>query len=273
VISVLILTFNEEANLPRCLEALRWADDIVVFDSFSTDRTVEIAAGAGARVVQRRWDNERGQREASLRVPFKHPWVFNPDADEVATDALVREMQAAVADAGSPYVAYRVRFKTMFRDTWIKRSSLYPTWVVRLFRPERLRFDRSTNLTYLVDGPVGRLNEHFIHYTFNKGMAAWIDKHNRYSSAEAVETVRARARPMPWRGLVDRDRVRRRAALKDLSARIPCRPLFRFLYGYLWRGGVFDGRAGLTYSALMAWYEYMIVLKARQLRRGKPDLS
>src|SRR5882672_5020081 len=150
MISVLVLTLNEETNLQRCLEAVRWSDDIVVFDSYSSDRTTHIARSFGARVVQREFDNEREHRAASLRVGFKHPWVFNPDADEVATTELRDEMLAAVAQNGRPEAAYRMRFRVMFMDRWVKRSSLYPTWVVRLFRPERLSFERRTNLAYVV---------------------------------------------------------------------------------------------------------------------------
>ena len=176
MISVLILTLNEEKNLKACLEAVRWSDDVVVFDSGSTDQTVALAKAFGARVVVRPFDNERNHRTASLQVGFRHPWVFNPDADEVATPPLCAEMRAAVADPARAEVAYRVRFKTMFLGRWLRYSSLYPTWVVRLFRPERLSFERTVNLRYVIDGPEGRLQEHFLHYTFNKGLNAWIDK-------------------------------------------------------------------------------------------------
>ena len=87
-ISALILTFNEEQNLPACLESLKWCDDVVVLDSFSTDRTVEIAESAGARVVQREFDDEKSQREASLKLSFRYPWVYNPDADEITPPEL-----------------------------------------------------------------------------------------------------------------------------------------------------------------------------------------
>src|SRR5438876_9194686 len=98
-ISVLVLTRNEEKNLRACLEAARWTDDLVVLDSGSTDSTVAIAKACGARVFTRSFDNERDQRTASLQLPFKNPWVFNPDADEVATPELCEEMQQCVADA------------------------------------------------------------------------------------------------------------------------------------------------------------------------------
>jgi glycosyltransferase involved in cell wall biosynthesis len=241
----------------------------VVFDSFSTDRTVEIARAAGARVIQRAFDDERSQRTASLRVPFRHRWVYNPDADEILTPGLRDEMLEAAADASRPEVAYRVRFKTMFCGRWIRRSSLYPTWVVRLLRPEYISFERSVNLRYLASGSEGRLRGHFEHHTFHKGIAAWLEKHNRYSSGEAAENLRFLSRPRsPWTNLLSRAPVLHRRALKELSYGLPFRPLLRFIYMYLFRLGFLDGRPGFDYCVLLSLYESMIVLKINEMRRA-----
>jgi glycosyltransferase involved in cell wall biosynthesis len=272
-ISVLILTLNEEENLQRCLDSLRWSDDVVVFDSFSSDRTVEIAKAAGTRVVQRAFDNECNHRTASLKVGFKYPWVFNPDADEVATPELIEEMRRVVQDKDRPEVAYRVRFKTMFMDRWIKHSSLYPTWVVRLFRPEAISFERTINLRYVVSGPKGRLEHHFEHYSFNKGLNAWFDKHNRYSWQEAEESLKSLAQGgFSFGDLLSREPATRRRALKELSFRLPFRPLLRFLYMYFVRLGFLDGLPGYHYCRLLAIYEYMIVLKMKEIQRRQRGL-
>lgn len=274
MISVLILTRNEEVNLQACLDRVKWSDDIVVFDSFSTDRTVEIAKANGARVIQRRFDDERSHRAASLAAGFKYPWVYNPDADELTTPELRDEMIRVVRESAErPEVAYRCRFKTMFFGKWIRFSSLYPTWVVRLFRPEKVTFERSINLRYVIDGPQGRLQGHFEHYTFNNGISAWIAKHNEYSWYEALESLKSREAAGPsWRKLFSRDSVDRRYALKELSARMPFRPLARFLYGYVLRLGFLDGAPGFRYCMLISIYEYMIILKMRELRRRAKGL-
>jgi glycosyltransferase involved in cell wall biosynthesis len=270
VISVLILTMNEEDNLRRCLESVQWSDDILVFDSFSTDRTVEVARLAGARVIQRAFDNERDHRTASLQVPFKHPWVFNPDADEITTSDLRDEMLSVVGNSARSEVAYRVRFKTMFMGRWIKHSSLYPTWVVRLFKPEAVSLERSVNLRYVIHGSEGRLRSHFEHYSFNKGLGAWLDKHNRYSQAEAEESLRSLADgSLSLTGLFGPDPEARRRTLKELSFRVPCRPLLRFLYMYFLRLGMLDGLPGYHYCRLLAIYEYMIVLKMCEIQRRR----
>ncbi len=274
MISVLILTYNEEANLPRALDSVKWSDDVVVLDSFSTDHTVEIAQAAGVRIVQRRFDNERDQRTASLQVGFKYPWVYNPDADEIATPELRDEMLRVVQDVERSEVAYRVRFKTIFLGRWIKHSSLYPTWVVRLFRPGALSFERMVNLRYVLNGPEGRLQSHFEHHTFNNGFTAWFDKHNRYSSQEAEENLKSMASGQ-WSAsqLFATDVVARRRALKELSFRLPCRPALRFLYMYFLRLGFLDGIPGYHYCRLLAIYEYMIVLKMKEIRRRQAGLS
>jgi glycosyltransferase involved in cell wall biosynthesis len=269
-ISVLILTLNEETNLPRCLESVRWSDDVVVFDSHSSDATLEIARASGARVFTRRFDNERDHRAASLRVGFKYPWVYNPDADEIAENALAREMLDVVARPGLAEVAFRMRRKDMFMGRWLRHSSLYPTWLMRLFRPEALRFERTINLRYVVNGPEGRLRHHIVHHSFGKGLEPWFDKHNRYSSAEAREALENLGGDgLPLRGLLCRDAVERRRALKELWFHLPCRPMARFLYTFLFRGGFLDGAAGFTYARLMSFYEYMIDLKARELLAGQ----
>lgn len=272
-ISILILTKNEEINLPLCLEAATWTDDVVVLDSGSSDRTVDIARTFGARVYERSWDNEPAQRGHSLTLPFKYPWVYNPDADEIATPELIAEMRGAVADRTSDIACYRVRRKDMFMGRWLRHASLYPTWLPRLFRPDRIRFERLINMNYVTDGPEGRLREHMLHYSFNKGVTAWLEKHNIYSTAEAAEAIRVITRAgVDWSSLFSLSLIRRRKALKDLSFLLPMRPAFRFLYNYFIRAGFLDGRAGLAYCRLLMTYEFMIDIKVQELRRREKGL-
>lgn len=276
MISVLIMTLNEEVNLPACLEAVSWSDDIVVLDSFSSDRTVEIAKAAGARVVQHEYVNELSQRRYGLRqIAFKYPWVYLPDADEITPPELRDEMLAVTADTDHPEAVFRCRFKVFFMGRWIRHSSLYPTWVVRLVRPDRVDFEqREINCHWVVEGPEGRLENHFVHYSFNKGITWWFEKHNRYSWHEARESLNSlTAERIDWRGLLDGgDSVRRRRALKALSFRMPCRPFFRFLYMYLLRRGFLDGWPGYLYCRLLASYEFMIVMKMAEIRRRQQGL-
>lgn len=269
-VSVLVLTLNEEINLPRCLDSLRWCDDVVVLDSGSTDRTIEIARDFGARIVERPFDNWASHQNWALQsIAFRHPWVYYSDADEVVTPELREELIAIAESETRPHVAYRIRYKNYFLGKWIRHCGIYPTWVLRFYLPEKVRYERLVNPTAKVDGSVGLLDAHFLHYSFNKGLPAWFDKHNKYSTAEAIETVKELSEGVvDWAGLVDtKNPARRRTALKQLSFRMPCRPALRFLYMYVLKLGFLDGVAGFHYCIMLSIYEYMIVLKVKELRR------
>lgn len=272
-ISVLILTLNEEINLPGCLESVSWSDDIVVFDSYSTDHTVEIAKQSGARVIQRKFDNwSSHQNWAVQNIEFKHHWVYYTDADERIPEDLKDEMIASTSAKNRLEVAYRLRFRNMFMGKWNKHSSLYPTWVLRLFKPDRIHWERLVNPVPVIDGPEGRLNCHFEHYSFNKGLTDWFRKHNLYSLDEAKESIKTVEGRIHWSGLVSRDPVNRRKVLKELAFHIPCRPFLVFLYTYFFRMGFLDGMPGFTYCRLRAIYEHMIDLKVKELRRREKGL-
>lgn len=269
-ISVLILTLNEEANLPRCLESLSWCDDIVVLDSGSSDRTVEIAREYGARVVTRPFDNWASHQNWALEsIEYRHPWLYYSDADEDMPPELRDELIQVATASSQPHAAYRVRYKNFFLGRWIRHCGIYPTWVLRFYKPEMVRYERLVNPTAKVDGSIGLLQEHFLHYSFNKGLQAWFDKHNKYSTAEAIETIRdLREGAIDWAGLVDfANPARRRLALKHLSFRLPFRPLLRFIYMYVFKLGFLDGGPGFHYCMMLSIYEYMIVLKIRELGR------
>lgn len=272
MISFLVLTLNEEQNLPRCLASVQWAEDMLVLDSFSTDRTVEIARQAGARVLQRRFDDFAGQRNFGLQQGgLKHDWVLHLDADEVVTPELKGELLKVVKAADKD--AYRVASKMMFQDRWLKYSGMFPTYQVRLGRKDKLAFaqvghgQRET----LAAERVGTLREPLLHYSFSKGMVDWIEKHRRYANDEAGHFVNQLAgEAVDWRGLFG-DAMRRRRALKHLAFYLPARPALRFLYMYGLRRGFLDGRPGLEYCRLLSCYERMITENIRERRRRKAE--
>jgi len=274
-VSVLILTYNEEDNLSRCLRSVSFAKDVVVFDSFSTDRTLEIAKRAGARVFQRQFDNYGAQREAArTQVDWQSAWLLVVDADEEVDDDLRQEILTVTA-APTSHAAFRVRRKDHFMGKWIRHATLYPSWFVRLVKPDQVSYGtRAVHEYPEVDGTVGALRGHLIHRSFGKGVEAWLHKHNRYSTMEAEETVRTLgSRSVDWEALLPgADPVRRRRALKALSMHVPFRPTLRFLYMYLLRGGILDGVEGLTYCRLLSMYEHLIVVKATELRRRMAGL-
>lgn len=269
-ISLLILTLNEEINIGPCLDRLTWSDDVVVLDSFSKDRTVEIAHRyPNVRVVQRKFDNWAAhQNWAMEQIPFRHPWVFYLDADERMTDELRDEIAAIAGNASEPRVAFYCGRKNYFMDRWI-RHAMPPGNIMRFFRPEKVRFERLVNPVPVIDGPHGYLAGMFLHYNFSKGMTEWFDKHNKYSQLEALEGVKLRRGEAGTLGAAVRamwsmDPALRRKAVKNISFFMPGRALLRFLHAYFLKRGFLDGLAGFYYAVLISMYESWITIKMRE---------
>jgi glycosyltransferase involved in cell wall biosynthesis len=267
MISVLILTRNEQADLPGCLASVAWSDDVHVFDSMSTDRTVEIARAHGANVTQRTFNGYASQRNAALTtLKFLHDWIFILDADERPTDELAAEMQRIALTEDSSFSGYRIRRQDYLWNTWLKHAQISP-WYIRLVRRGRARYVREVNEVLEVDGLIGELAGPLIHYPFSKGIRHWIDKHNVYSSMEA-QTIAAQLHltDASWKAaFTAKDFHERRRAQKALFYKMPARPLIKWMYMMFFRGAILDGSAGITYATLQAIYEYMIVLKTREL--------
>jgi glycosyltransferase involved in cell wall biosynthesis len=269
-ISVLILTLNEEDNLTTCLASLSWCDDIVVLDSFSSDRTEEIArAHGGVRFSQRKFDNYATHRNFGLKeIKYKHDWLLMVDADEVAPSALANELKQVIAHEDSEICLYHLRRKDFLFGRWLKHSSGYPTWFGRFMRLGRVWVEREINEEYHTDGKVGYLQEHLEHYPFNKGFSAWFEKHNRYSTMEAQMMTSACRQPVKisWSLLVGNDPIASRKAIKEIVYNLPGRPVFMFLALYIFRGGFLDGAPGLTFCLLRSCYEFMINCKVKEFR-------
>lgn len=279
MISVLILTKNEEQALPACLASVRWSTDIWVLDSGSTDRTRAIAEAAGAHVVERSFDNWAAhQNWALLHIPFRHPWVFYLDADERVSPQLAISLQQTVTEAAdtahlhaplttAPHVAYEVHRRDFMDSTWLRHAQM-STFYVRLFRPERIHYERLVNPVTHVDGATGRLHGYLDHYPFSKGVGWWITRHNDYSTREAQQLLQNRADASAFRlssALFEKDLQTRRKQQKLLFYRLPGRPLLKFFYLYIVKRGFLDGAAGFRYATLQSIYEYLIVLKTHEL--------
>jgi glycosyltransferase involved in cell wall biosynthesis len=265
MISAVVLTYNEETILGKCLEALSFVDSILIFDSYSTDATLEIAKSFNATILQRKFDNYASQRNAALAaVPEDCDWIVMVDADEIVTPELKAEILAeTIKDQG--VTMYRVRRKDMFQNKWIKQSSGYPTWFPRLFKNGTVTVEREINEEYSTIGEEALLNAHLIHYPFNKGMTWWFQKHNRYSEMEAIKMLEEMKDPMNYSSLFSKDPIVRRKAQKRLSYKIPFRPQFIFIAFYVLKGGFLNGKAGYAFCKLRKTYEYMIKVKIDEL--------
>ncbi len=274
MLSVYILTYNEELDIAACIESAMLSDDIIVVDSCSSDRTVEIAKNYPVRVVQHAFESHGKQRTWMLEsIAPKYEWVYILEADERMTPKLFAECLEAMNNPD--YIGYYVAERVMFMDRWIRYSTQYPRYQLRLFRHGKVWFDDYGHTEREVcDGATSFLKETYPHYTCSKGLNRWIEKHNRYSTDEAQETLyQLENGNVNWGSLFfGKSEVEKRRALKDLSLRLPARPLLRFFYMYFILGGCLDGRAGTAWCTLQAFYEYLILLKVWEMKHmPKPN--
>jgi len=270
-VSVLILTRNEEDNLPGCLESVSWCTDIHVLDSGSTDRTCEIARRFHASVVAKAYPDsgkpfggdEAAHRNWAFRnTAFRFPWVLLVDADERVTPELARSVLEAVKSPGEA-VAFRIQRRDFFMGTWLRHAQISP-YYLRLFRPERMRTERLVNPVYIADGPVASVRGYLDHFPFSKGLAHWVERHNDYSTLEAEQILENRRRGAGFslrKAFMAQDFHERRFHQKEMFYRLPLRPLLKFLLLYVAKRGFLDGSAGLHYALLQSAYERMIVMK------------
>lgn len=269
-VSVMIFTRDEEIHLPSCFASLQWCDDVIVVDSFSTDETERLSLEHGARFFQHAFTGFGTQRNWALaNTAPRHEWVLILDADERVPSELVAEMATALASVSEDVGAFRVRRRFHMWGRWLRHSSLYPSWVVRLVHRGRVRYvDRGHAETQEVQGIVRELQHDLIDENL-RGIDDWFARQNRYARKEAEFELEREAQPLrPWE-LFARDPLVRRAAVKRLGWRVPGRPLLYFFYAYLLRGGYRDGRDGLMFCFMKALYQGMIAVKKYDARRRR----
>ena len=268
MISTVILTMNEAADLPACLGSLRWCDDIHVVDSGSTDATMQIAQAAGAHTCTNLFASFGKQRNWSLaNCPLKHDWILFLDADECSTPEFQRAVYDAIAAASGQTAGFYCCWKMMLQGRWLKRCDSFPKWQFRLMRKGRAAFTDFGHgqKEYEVKGDIGYIREPYLHFAFSKGWAHWVARHNRYSDLEARERLDAAVK---WRDIFSRHGSVRNKALKPLVSRMPGWPLAIFFIRYVLKFGFLEGRAGFVYCVNMAWYEFLIRIKMDELRHG-----
>ena len=266
-VSVVILTINEATNIARCLRALDWCEDVVLVDSGSTDQTLSIAREVrpDVRIFEHDFEDFGQQRNFALdQTGLPYEWVLFLDADEVCPPELavqIRQVVETPLGPGEP-IAYFLTCRNLFLGRWLKRCTLYPSWQLRLLKRGEVRYRREGHgQREVTDGPIGYLDQPYDHYGFSQGIEHWIARHNHYSTAEVELIHRMRREPLAPGDLWSGDPVRRRRCLKRMSARVGCRPLFRFLYLYVIRRGFLDGTAGWIFCQLRVAHEIHITAK------------
>ncbi|MEM1098464.1 MAG: glycosyltransferase family 2 protein [Planctomycetota bacterium] len=301
-VSVLIPAKNESANIVECIRRVRWASQIVVADSSSTDGTPALSQAMGAEVFDFDYAKDspdgwpKKKNWALANVPWRNEWVLIFDADEHATPELAAEVEAVVTGQRTPPRngcgdGYWINRKLIFLGRWIKGCGYYPSWNIRLFKHAVGRYERLANTgdtasgdnevhehVVLTTGEAGWLENDFLHYAY-ADIAQWVEKHNRYSSWEAKVQLldeQGAASEVPASGHSSAagiepklfgNRTQRRRWLKKASLKLPFRPTVRFLYHYVIARGFLDGYPGFVLCRLMAMYEFLSVAKHYELRQ------
>lgn len=269
MISVVLLTFNEQVNIRRCLKSLSWCDDIVLIDSFSSDGTCDIACEFGVRIFKRKFDNFAEQRNFALNfADLKYDWVLHVDADEEVTECLHQELIDIVNSPIDSFKGYYISSRLYYMGSWLKYAGMYPSY--------QARFGLKNEMTFYMHGhgqreklpksSMGYLNNSLTHYNFSKGISDWIIKHAKYAKAEAIEIINVQSQSETPPSFFSNCPVERRRAIKNLTLKLPFKPVLRFLYVLIFRMGVLDGMSGFRYAVLMGIYQYMIDLNIDEIR-------
>lgn len=272
-ISVLILTKNEEQDLPDCLQSVAWCDDIHIFDSYSDDKTLDIAKQFSAKITQRKFDNWSAHQNWGLaNINFKYDWVLYIDADERVSDSL-KQVILKLNLKEILDVAFEIQRRDFaWNGKWLKHAQMSP-YYLRLFRPDKMRYERLVNPVSIPDGSVGRTEGFLDHYPFSKGFKFWWQRHLGYADMEAMTRIQDMGKGVTFslkKALFSKDFTEKRYHQKGLFYKLPARPLIKWLYMVVIRRAFLDGGAGITYAFLQSIYEYFIVLKTKELMlKGK----
>jgi (heptosyl)LPS beta-1,4-glucosyltransferase len=248
-LAAVILTKNEERHIGDCLDSLAWADDRVVFDQYSTDRTLEIAQARGARVLQHPFESFAAQRDAALSA-VEAEWIFFVDADERATPALAEEVQRVIRYSGdSRREGWWVPRHNYMVGHRMRGGGWYPDYQLRLLRRDRARYDPSHPVHEIVilKGKAGHLENVLVHFNYDT-VGQFQQKMRRYTDFEAGMLDEQGVRVQPWTYVT--------------------MPLREFWRRFVTLQGYRDHLYGVLFCGLMAWYTLMTYQRLRQLRRS-----
>jgi glycosyltransferase involved in cell wall biosynthesis len=236
-VSVVVVTLNEGERIRSCLESAAWADELIVVDAESHDKTAAIAGELTDHVFVRPWPGFAAQKNFGLDQA-RGDWILSLDADEVISAPLRDEIRAIVGSGAATHAGYAIPRRNVFWGRWVRHGGLYPDWQLRLFARGRGRFaERSVHESVTVDGSVGRLAGHLEHRSY-RDVADFLERADRYSTLAADEWLAAGRRCRP---------------LVDLALRPPA----RFLGMYVARAGFLDGWRGFLLAVLYGYYVLM----------------
>ncbi len=245
-VSVYIITYNNERTIERCLRSVTWADEIVVVDSYSTDRTLEICRRYTDKIYQRRWTNYREQYQFAADKTTNR-WIMFVDADEEVSPELAREIQEEIAKNDGRWAGYIAHRRTYYLGRWIKHGGWYPDYEIRLYDRSRGKWEGGLHAKVKVDGEVKVLKNFYFHYTY-KDISDQLRTIDRYSEVAASDM---------WK-------EGKRFSLFDLLLRPP----FRFFRDFILKRGFLDGFPGLIIAVLTMFYVFIKYAKLWEIEKG-----
>jgi len=275
-LSVIILTYNEEIHIERCLKSIYgWVNDIFIVDSYSTDKTLEIASRYTNHIYQHEFVNHANQFNWALEnLPIKTEWIMRLDADEYVTDELRDELLEKLEKFPDEIVGLYVKRRVYFMGRWIKHGAYYPIWLLRIWRKgkgycEQRWMDEHIKIT---EGKCAFLENDIVDYSL-KPLHWWINKHNSYATREAIDLLNYKYWFMKYDEIKPKffgTQEERKRWLKMKYSRMPLfvRPFLYFLYRYFFKLGLLDGKEGLIWHFLQGfWYRFLVDAKIYEIER------
>ena len=274
-ISAIILTYNEENNIKDCLESVRGlTDEIYVVDSFSTDRTLDIAGNYTDKIVQHEFENYSRQRNWAQRVlPLKNEWVFHLDSDERVTPELADEIRTNLVNAADGISGYLIKKRVIFLDRWIKHGGHYPVYHLRLFRKDKGQCEnRKYDQHFICEGKIVKLKNDVVEEN-HVDLTNWISRHNRWASAESEEFLLGSVKTGQVNARFFGNPIENRRWLKNkVFNHFPLflRSFLYFIYRYFLRLGFLDGKEGLIFHVLQGfWFRFLVDAKIYESKNRK----
>ena len=248
-ISAVVITYNEEKNIRRCLESLSWADEIVVVDSFSQDRTKEIASSFTDKILDVEWQGFGKQKEFA-RTKASFDWVLSVDADEVVSEKLKEEIKSVI-NKNDSLDGYYISRLSNFLGRWVKHGGWYPDYVLRLFKKDKARFDESlVHEKLILEGKTGFLMNEILHYT-DPDISHYLSKMDKYTTLSAQKLLAEG----------------KSTTVFDLLFR----PAAIFFKMYLLKSGFLDGWQGFLLASFSSFHVFVKYAKLWHLRKSLPS--
>jgi glycosyltransferase involved in cell wall biosynthesis len=268
-LTVLIPVYNEEKLIKNCLESVKWADEILIIDSGSTDKTLDIVRNYTNNILKRSYTYSAEVKNWAIpKATFK--WIFAIDADERATPELQKEIKNLLKNPReiNKYKGYLIARRHYFLGRWLRYGGRYPLYNIRLFQKSCRFEDRKVHAYIILDKKeVGCLQNDIIHFS-DRSMKQYLEKFNRYTTYEAEEIYKNiyNKKKIYWYGFFTNSLVFK-SVIKRFWIRLPGSPFLRFFYMYILKLGFLDGREGFMIARFYAFSDYVSKIKLKQLKR------